>query len=451
MKLLDGEVPEPPSRFDAATLGQSTRHTLLNNLKPVIVLPKQDVHKARGPLFPIGDAANALRQRFFPEASRGEWNDWRWQLRNRIRSSHMLERVFELSADERDAVSRHQGSLPVGITPYYASLLNREDASDGLRRTHIPVGTEYLRMPGEADDPLGEDHDAAVPGLVHRYPDRVLFLATGFCSTYCRYCTRSRMVGEAGGDYNFSRSQWDKALAYVEAHTEIRDVLISGGDPLTIADEKLDYLLGRLRAIKHVEFIRLGTKVPTVLPMRVTKSLTSILKKYHPLWMSIHFTHPSELTPEVTEATSRLANAGIPLGSQTVLLAGVNDDVETMKSLYHGLLMRRVKPYYLYQCDPITGSSHFRTPVAKGIEIIEGLRGHTTGYAVPQYVIDAPGGGGKIPLLPEYLVGRDGDDVLIRNFEGGIYRYPDPGGTTGAHLTPTAEQIASAKPEPSKC
>jgi lysine 2,3-aminomutase len=386
----------------------------------------------RGPFFPVGDRAAAFRRRYFPDASLSEWNDWRWQLRSRIKSLQQLERMFVLSDGERDAVARHQGSLPVGITPYYASLMSRDDPLEPLRRTHIPVGDEYLKTPGEADDPLGEDHDAAVPGLVHRYPDRVLFLSTAFCSTYCRYCTRSRMVGEAGGDYNFSKSQWDQALAYIEAHTEIRDVLISGGDPLTLSDDRLDYLLGRLRAIKHVEFIRLGTKVPVVLPMRVTKSLTQILKKHHPLWMSLHFTHPSELTREVTESTSRLADAGIPLGSQTVLLQGINDEVEIMRELYHGLLKRRVRPYYLYQCDPITGSSHFRTPVSKGIEIIEGLRGHTTGYAVPQYVIDAPGGGGKIPLLPEYLVGRDGDDILIRNFEGGVYRYPDPGGTLGA-------------------
>jgi lysine 2,3-aminomutase len=254
----------------------------------------------------------------------------------------MLERAFTLSADERDAIERHKGSLPVGITPYYASLLDRENPEDGLRRTHIPVGQEYLRAPGEADDPLGEDHDAAVPGLVHRYPDRVLFLATGFCSTYCRYCTRSRMVGEAGGEYSFSKSQWEKAFAYLEAHTEVRDVLISGGDPLTLADDKLDYLLGRLRQIKHIEFVRLGTKVPVVLPMRVTRALVRMLRKHHPLWMSIHFTHPSELTPEVTQATARLADAGIPLGSQTVLLKGINDDVATMKQLMHGLLMRRV-------------------------------------------------------------------------------------------------------------
>ena len=389
--------------------------------------------------FPIGAAARAFRRKFFPDTGSEDWNDWRWQLRSRIKSQAELERIFRLSEDERDAVARHTGSLPVGITPYYASLLDRENPDDPLRRTHIPVGQEYLRTPGEADDPLGEDHDAAVPGLVHRYPDRVLFLATGFCSTYCRYCTRSRMVGEAGGEYSFSRSQWERAFAYIEAHPEIRDVLISGGDPLTLADEKLDYLLTRLRAIKHVEFIRLGTKVPVVVPMRVTRALVKMLRKHHPLWMSIHFTHPSELTEEVTKATQRLADAGIPLGSQTVLLKGINDNVPTMKKLMHGLLMRRVKPYYLYQCDPITGSAQFRTPVSKGVEIIEGLRGHTTGYAVPQFVVDAPGGGGKIPILPEYVVGRDGDDLLLRNFEGNVYRYTDPGDSVGAGRTVPAE------------
>jgi lysine 2,3-aminomutase len=236
------------------------------------------------------------------------------------------------------------------------------------------------------------------------------------------------MVGEAGGEYSFSKSQWEKAFGYIAAHTEVRDVLISGGDPLTLADDKLDYLLGRLRQIKHVEFVRIGTKVPVVLPMRITRELVRMLKRHHPLWMSIHFTLPSELTPEVDESTSRLADAGIPLGSQTVLLKGINDEVKILKSLYHGLLRRRVKPYYLYQCDPITGSSHFRTSVAKGLEIIEGLRGHTTGYAVPHYVIDAPGGGGKIPLLPDYVAGREGDDLLLRNFEGNVYRYHDPVG-----------------------
>jgi lysine 2,3-aminomutase len=442
------ESDKPPSIrtvYPSNASPQITRKTILPIGAPT---PEKVVRfaEARRESFPVGKQARAFQKQFFPETSAADWSDWRWQLRSRIKNLAMLERAFTLSADERDAIERHKGSLPVGITPYYASLLDRENPEDGLRRTHIPVGQEYLRAPGEADDPLGEDHDAAVPGLVHRYPDRVLFLATGFCSTYCRYCTRSRMVGEAGGEYSFSKSQWEKAFAYLEAHTEVRDVLISGGDPLTLADDKLDYLLGRLRQIKHIEFVRLGTKVPVVLPMRVTRALVRMLRKHHPLWMSIHFTHPSELTPEVTQATARHADAGIPLGSQTVLLKGINDDVATMKQLMHGLLMRRVKPYYLYQCDPITGSAQFRTPVSKGIEIIEGLRGHTTGYAVPQFVVDAPGGGGKIPLLPDYVIGRDGDDLLLRNFEGGIYRYKDPGDSVGLSRMVDPGLIAAAGP-----
>ena len=291
---------------------------------------------------------------------------------------------------------------------------------------------EYLKSAGEEDDPLGEDGDTSTPGLVHRYPDRVLFLTTGFCSTYCRYCTRSRMVGETNGEYSFNISNWEKAAQYIEAHPEIRDCLLSGGDPLSIGDDKLEWLLNRLRSIKHLEFIRIGTKIPVVMPQRITPKLTRMLKKVHPLWMSIHFTHPNELTKETTEACNRLADAGIPLGSQTVLLKGINDDINVMKPLMQGLLKVRVKPYYIYQCDPVSGSSHFRTPVQKGIDIIEGLRGHTTGYANPQFVVDAPGGGGKIPLLPDYIAGRDGDDLLLRNFEGGIYRYPDPQGNLGA-------------------
>ncbi|MCA8928210.1 MAG: KamA family radical SAM protein [Alphaproteobacteria bacterium] len=435
---MDVSAPEaePPGHGNAVPLNARADSAVFALRQPPLASrPAKPKPPGHSPRFPIGAATDEFRRRFFPDATKTDWNDWRWQLRARIRSAERLAQIFALSDDERGAVALMKGALPVGITPYYASLMDRENPADPLRRTHIPVGQELHRMPGEADDPLGEDHDAAVPGLVHRYPDRVLFLTTGTCSTYCRYCTRSRMVGDAGGEYAFSRSQWDKALAYIEAHSEIRDVLLSGGDPLTIADEKLDYLLGRLRAIPHVEFVRIGTKVPTVLPMRITKALTRMLRQHHPLWLSIHATHPAELTPEVTEAYGRLADAGIPLGSQTVLLAGINDDVETMRGLVHGLLKRRVKPYYLYQCDPITGSAHFRTPVSKGIAIIEGLRGHTTGYAVPHYVIDAPGGGGKIPLLPEYVVGRDGDDLLLRNFEGGVYRYPDPGGDYGANRT----------------
>ncbi len=403
------EPPEPPSGIGP-------------RLFPARLFPATAKERERGASFPQSERSRAFRRRFFPTATAALWNDWRWQVQHRVRDLAELARIIRLSAEERAAVARHTGPLPVGITPYYASLLSETDPAQPLRRTHIPAEGEYLRSPGESDDPLGEDHDAAVPGLVHRYPDRVLFLATGFCSTYCRYCTRSRMVG---GEVSFSLRQWERAIAYIEAHGEIRDVLLSGGDPLTIATEKLEWLLARLRAIRHVEFLRIGTKVPVVLPQRITRDLTRMLRRYHPLWMSLHFTHPDELTPEVAESTARLADAGIPLGSQTVLLKGINDSLPVMRTLMHGLLRLRVKPYYLYQCDPITGSAHFRTSVAKGLEIIEGLRGHTTGYAVPHFVIDAPGGGGKIPLLPDYLAGREEGAVVLRNYEGKIYRYPD--------------------------
>jgi lysine 2,3-aminomutase len=389
--------------------------------------------------FPVSPETRAFYRRFYPGTTTAEWNDWHWQFQARIRSSAELTRIFKLSEDELGAVTKHEGPLPVGITPYYASLMSLDDPTEPLRRTHIMTGAEFIRMPGEADDPLGEDHDTVAPGLVHRYPDRVLFLTTGTCSTYCRYCTRSRMVGNPGGEYQFSTRQWDKALAYLEAHTEVRDVLLSGGDPLSIGDDKLDWLLTRLRAIKHIEFLRIGTKIPMVLPQRITKSLVAVLKKHHPLFMSIHVTHPRELTPEVTEATARLADAGIPLGSQTVLMKGINDDPAIMKPLMQGLLRRRVKPYYLYQCDPIRGSSHFRTTVEKGLEIISALRGHTTGYASPMFAVDAPGGGGKILIAPDSVVGRDGNDLLLRNFEGGVYRYPDPGGTLGKDKPRTAK------------
>jgi lysine 2,3-aminomutase len=366
----------------------------------------------------------AFRRRFFPDATDKEWNDWRWQSRHRIRTLEKFESMLSLSDAERSALSQGGTMLPVGITPYYMSLLDADDASQPLRRTVVPTNDEFVRMPGEADDPLGEDGHSPVPGLVHRYPDRVLLLALDFCSTYCRYCTRSRVVGH--GEILPKEDRLEAAFEYLRRTKTVRDVLISGGDPLALAEDKLDWILGRLRAIPHIEFIRIGTKMPAVLPQRITPELCRVLRKYHPLWMSLHFLHPDECTPEAAKATGRLADAGIPLGSQTVLLKGVNDSVETMRELVHRLLLMRVRPYYLYQCDPISGSSHFRTSVAKGLEIIEGLRGHTTGYAVPTYVIDAPGGGGKIPLQPGYLVGRDGDDVILRNFEGREYRYPDP-------------------------
>ena len=373
----------------------------------------------------ISDAARAIRAKCWPDATDAQWNDWKWQLRNRIKDLPGLERAFTLTDEERDAVMQLGDRLPVGITPHCAATIDQANPGDGIRKTMIPLLDELVLERAEQADPLNEDGDMPVPGLVHRYPDRVLFLVTSFCSTYCRYCTRSRLVGKTG-EYHFNYQQFERAIEYIAAHPEIRDVLISGGDPLTMADDRLEWLLQRLRAIEHLEFIRIGSKVPVVLPQRITPKLTAMLKKYHPLWMSVHFMHPNEVTPEVAQACGRLADAGIPLGGQTVLTKGVNDDPAVMKKLMHNQLKIRVRPYYIYQCDPIPGSRHFRTPVEAGLRIIENLRGHTTGYAVPTFVIDGPGGGGKIPLMPEYMIGRDGDDILLRNFEGEVYRYPDP-------------------------
>lgn len=366
-----------------------------------------------------------FRREFFPAATARDWNDWRWQIRNRIRDREGLERIFTLSEDERAALDRIGGRMPVGITPYYASLMARDDAADPLRRTKVPVTDELIRSPGEYDDPLGEDAHNPVPGLVHTYPDKVLFLATDFCATYCRYCMRSRLVGK--GTYLPDHALWERALEYIRAHSEVRDVLVSGGDPLIMADDRIEWLLQRLRAIPHVEFLRIGTKVPAVLPQRITPQLARMLKKYHPLFMSLHFIHPHELTPECARACGRLADAGIPLGGQMVLLKGVNDGAATMKRLCTGLLKLRVKPYYLHQCDAIAGTQHFRTRMADGLGIIRALHGHTTGYAVPHYMVDAPGGGGKVPLSPDYRAGRDGEDQVFENYAGVAYRYRDPG------------------------
>ncbi|MBN2193603.1 MAG: KamA family radical SAM protein [Polyangiaceae bacterium] len=379
-----------------------------------------------GPRFrtPSSPLTRAFRRTHYPDVSDADWNDWRWQIRHRVRHLAELERFLVLAPDERAALTEGASKLPLGITPYYLSLVSATDPGQPLRRTVVPTLAELNRSPEEADDPLGEERHSAVPGLVHRYPDRVLLLVHDYCTTYCRYCTRSRKVGH--GELSSSREALLPAIEYIRAHREIRDVLLSGGDPLSVADEKLGWILEQLRAIPHLELLRIGTKIPNVLPQRITPGLTRMLRRFHPLWMSIHFTHPDECTPEVQRACGRLADAGIPLGSQTVLLRGVNDDLATMKRLMHELLKMRVRPYYLYQCDPIVGSAHFRTPVSKGLEIIAGLRGHTSGYAVPSYVIDAPGGGGKIPLLPDYLVGRDGPDLILRNYEGNTYRYTDP-------------------------
>ena len=376
--------------------------------------------------FVVSPRSAEFQRRYFPQATSDDWNDWRWQNRNRIRTLAELERMLPLTGDETEAIRRHSGALPVGITPYYASLLDGSDPLHALRRTVVPVLGEFATSRGEDADPLGEDAHSPVPGLVQRYPDRVLLLVTNFCSVYCRYCTRARMVG-AVGERSVGKQDIEIALAYIESHAEIRDVLISGGDPLSLDDDRLEYILRRLSRIRHVEFVRIGSKQPVVQPMRITPSLTRILKRYHPLWMSLHFLHPEEITPEVAQACGRLADAGMPLGSQTVLLKGVNDDETTMTRLVQGLLRIRVRPYYLYQCDPISGSAHFRTPVSRGVELVRALRGHTTGYAVPTFVVDAPGGGGKIPLSPDYVLGYDGGDLLLRSYDGGTYRYPDTG------------------------
>ncbi|MDH3524227.1 MAG: KamA family radical SAM protein [Acidobacteriota bacterium] len=381
---------------------------------------RRDVRRARP------GARTTLRQVLFPAASQREWNDWRWQSRHRITTLAGLERWLVLSPEERDALVRGGSLLPIGVTPYYLGLVSRADPADPLRRTIVPVAAELERRPGEADDPLGEEAHMAAPGVVHRYPDRVLFLVLDFCSTYCRYCTRSRVVGH--GEITPSTSRLEAGLDYIRSHPEIRDVLLSGGDPLALSDDRLDWILTRLRQIPHVEFVRIGTKMPAVLPQRVTPALVRMLRRHHPLWMSLHFMHPDECTPEAYRACARLADAGIPLGAQIVLARGVNDDVEVMKHLVHHLLRMRVRPYYLYQCDPISGSAHFRTSVRKGLEIIAGLRGFTSGYAVPTYVVDAPGGGGKTPLQPDYVVGWEDGELILRNFEGRVFRYPDPDG-----------------------
>jgi lysine 2,3-aminomutase len=408
---LDEEPPSPRDLTDYRT-------AFLTNLKQVLTEEKEPEFNT------ISENTRKFIKKHFPAISDAEWLDWKWQIRNSITSKKQLQQFIPLNIKEKNFYFFNEDQLPLRMTPYYASLLEDKPRNNPIRKCIVPLEDEYIRTEGEATDPLCEESDSPLPNLIHRYPDRVLFLVTGFCSTYCRYCTRSRMVAKEK-QYKFGKAELEKAFDYIASRKQIRDVLLSGGDPLTMGDNQLDYILSRLRKIPHVEFIRIGTKVPVVLPQRVTPNLVNTLKKYHPVWVSIHFTHPAEITPEVKEACERLADAGIPLGSQTVLLKGINDEVSTMKKLVHELLKIRVRPYYLYQCDPISGSSHFRTTIDRGLEIIHGLRGFTTGYAVPTYVVDAPGGGGKIPLLPEYYIGKEGGYVQLKNYSGKIYKYPD--------------------------
>ena len=361
---------------------------------------------------------------FWHDVSDADWNDWRWQMKHRITTVEQLRRLMPtLTPEELAGAQLANHKLALGITPYFFSLIDPADENCPVRRQVVPRVEETHTAPWELSDPCGEDSHSPVPGLVHRYPDRVLFLVTDRCASYCRYCTRSRLVSNASG-YDF-HPEFDRQIAYIAAHPEIRDVLLSGGDPLLLNDEKLENLLSRLRAIPHVEFLRLGTRIPIFLPQRITPELCAMLKQFHPFFMSVHVNHPRELTTEVRAALARLADAGIPLGNQSVLLKHVNDDAEVMTALVQKLLICRVKPYYLYQCDLISGSAHLRASVAKGLEIMEKLRGYTSGYAVPTYVIDAPGGGGKVPINPEYILCRNAGRVLIRNFEGRIFEYPE--------------------------
>lgn len=360
-------------------------------------------------------------QGLWADTPAGDWKNWGWQLRHRITTRKQLESLMTLTDEEKEGCDYANKKLALAITPYFFNLIDRDDPDCPIRKQLIPRKNEMTVAPWETLDPLAEDSHLVVPGLVHRYPDRALFLVTDRCAAYCRYCTRSRLVSNSQG-YDF-HPQIEQAFKYLEKTPSIRDVLISGGDPLLLSDKKIDYLLQRLNAIEHIEFIRIGSRIPVFLPQRITPELCNIFMKHEPLWMSIHVNHPAECTEELKEAANRLARAGVPLGNQSVLLRGVNDDVETMKTLVHRLLRMRVRPYYLYQLDAITGSSHFKVDIKKGIEIIQGLRGHTTGYAIPQFVIDAPQGGGKIPINPDYVECINDDEIVLRNFEGKIFRY----------------------------
>jgi len=361
----------------------------------------------------------------FRDVPQHEWDDWRWQVRHRITTVDVLQQAVGLDDAEAAGVRDVLGTFRMAITPYYASLIDPADPGCPIRRQAVPTACELEGDPGDAGaDPLHEDVDSPVPGITHRYPDRVLFLITDQCSMYCRHCTRRRMAGHV--DDARSREELDRCLDYIRRTPTVRDVLLSGGDALLVSDETLEYLLSQLRAIEHVEIIRLGTRAPVVLPQRITPELCRMISRYHPVWINTHFNHPREITAESAAACARLADAGVPLGNQTVLLRGVNDCPLVMRELVHGLLRIRVRPYYIYQCDLTRGIAHFRTPVSTGIEIIELLRGHTTGLAVPTYVIDAPGGGGKIPVGPNYLISMGDGQVILRNYEGVIARYREP-------------------------
>ncbi|HNT23173.1 MAG TPA: lysine 2,3-aminomutase [Anaerolineales bacterium] len=371
-----------------------------------------------------------------------KWNNWRWQLSNRINTVEEFAKVLNLTESECEALSA-PGLFRVDITPYFVSLIDPNDPNDPVRKQIVPVASELKPFTAMMEDSLAEDRHSPVPGLVHRYPDRVLMLVTTQCASYCRYCTRSRIVGDPSA--TFSRAEFEMQIEYLKRTPQVRDVLLSGGDPLVLAPKILEEILTRLREIPHIEIVRIGSRVPVFMPMRITDELTDMLQKFHPLWLNIHVNHPNEISAELAEACDKLTRAGIPLGNQAVLLAGVNDNVHVQRELVQKLVRIRVRPYYLYQCDLVEGAGHFRTPVAKGIEIMEGLRGHTSGYAVHQYIVDAPGGGGKIPVLPNYLISMSDHKVVLRNFEGYITTYEEP---TDYMPEKSAKFLGSKRPEP---
>ncbi|MCG8573033.1 MAG: lysine 2,3-aminomutase [Spirochaetes bacterium] len=362
--------------------------------------------------------------KLFADVTEEQWNDWRWQLKNLIHDIDTLEKVIELEAEEKDHLSKVLKKFCMAITPYYAALMDKKYRRCPVRLQAVPTIEELVEHEADIEDPLHEDVDSPAPGLTHRYPDRVLFLVTNICSMNCRHCTRRRLVGFE--DKHLSHDDINQAMEYIRKNPSIRDVLISGGDPLTLSTEALENILKRLREIPHVEIIRIGSRMPVVLPMRITDDLVNMLKKYHPVYINTHFNTPKEFTEDSKNALAKMADAGIPLGNQTVLLRDVNDCPSIMKKLMHELLKCRVKPYYIYQCDLSLGISHFRTSIVKGMETIENLRGHTTGMAVPTFVVDAPGGGGKIPLMPNYLISQSDRRMVLRNYEGVLTTYTQP-------------------------
>ncbi len=412
MDMREGVKMEPASDSNLSVPIKGTDRQL-----QLFLFPSQEGEKR------IEEAKESIPS-IWRDVSEREWNDWRWQLRHRITTLEQLKEILNLAPEEIEGIKHSKGRLALAVTPYFVSLMDPTNPNCPIRKQAIPRIEECHLSKNDMVDPCGEDKDSPVPGLVHRYPDRVLLLVTDQCATYCRYCTRRRLVGS--NERPITQGNFEEVLKYLKSHKKVRDVLLSGGDPLLLENERLEEILSRLRAIPHIELLRIGTRAPVTLPQRITVGLVRMLKKFHPLMISIHFTHPKEISDAVKRACSELADGGIPLGSQTVLLKGINDKPYIIKKLVQELLKIRVRPYYIYQCDLATGTEHFRTSVATGIQIIEKLRGHTTGYAIPTYVVDAPGGGGKIPIEPVYMISRGKGKVVLRNYEGKTFEYPEP-------------------------